>query len=84
MVNSEDLFAFVREATEYTVRNAADGAADTPPLLTGRDLADAIMSIAKLVEIEGNFVLAQKHIAIHAEQSGAQVGATQQAHGNYN
>ena len=83
MVNSEDLFEFVLRATEYTVRNAADGAADTPPLLTGKDLAQAIESVTKLVEIEGNFVLAQKHIALHAEQS-AQVGAGQQAHGNYN
>lgn len=80
MVSSEDLFEFIQEASKATTRGTPDGNVDVYPPLSGENLASATASLVKLIEIEGNVLLGQRHMDIHEADAAAPMAS----HGNYN
>jgi len=85
VVNSEDLFEFIKESSAYSSRVENN---DTPPSLSGENLAAALRTLATLVDTEHSAKMGNRHLDLHAENaksaSETAVLAGMASHGNYN
>ena len=75
-MTSEDLFEFVKQCTEE--KRGGDGEVVQHPRLSGKDLADAIQTVAKFAAMEAEVKLNERALD---QKDAAGPG---QAFGNYN
>ena len=66
MVNSEQVFAFIVDKSNFSDRQLGDEIVADYPQLTGDALAEALGGLSKIIEIEANLHLASQHMEMQA------------------